>query len=143
MSWFQNGDIHHVNIDGTKAETIYWIRDSDGSLIGIDVSDSETMTIEMENQNVSIIKSFKDIHETMYPEEDLNESSRYLSGFKWHDEARPTDKDDIFRRVEAEMPPAVAVEEPSQQTEVQTEQPAVEEKVQPKKHRPRKEINNN
>jgi lipopolysaccharide export system protein LptA len=139
-SWFQNGDIHHVNIDGTKAETIYWIRDSDGSLIGIDVSDSETMSIEMENQSVSVIKSFKDIHETMYPEEDLNESSRYLSGFKWHDEARPTDKDDIFRRVEAEMPPAAAKEEAPQQTEGQTiEQPAAEEKVQPKKHRPRKE----
>ena len=139
-SWFQNGNIHHVNIDGTKAETIYWIRDSDGSLIGIDVSDSETMSIEMENQSVSVIKSFKDIHETMYPEEDLNESSRYLSGFKWHDEARPTDKDDIFRRVEAEMPPAATVEEAPQQTEGQTiEQPAAEEKEKPKKHRPRKE----
>ena len=139
-SWFRNGNIHHVNIDGTKAETIYWIRDNDGSLIGIDVSDSETMAIEMENQSVSVIKSFKDIHETMYPEEDLNESSRYLSGFKWHDEARPTDKDDIFRRVEAEMPPAAAVEEASQ---LEEGQPAVEEKEQPKRHRPRKNLENN
>jgi lipopolysaccharide export system protein LptA len=144
-SWFRNGNIHYVNIDGTKAETIYWIRDNDGSLIGIDVSDSETMAIEMENQSVSVIKSFKDIHETMYPEEDLNESSRYLSGFKWHDEARPTDKHDIFRRIEAEMPSAVAVEveEASEPTEEQTEQPAAEEKEKPKKHRPRKNLENN
>ena len=136
-SWFRNGDIHHVNIDGEKAETIYWIRDDDGGLIGIDVSNSETMVIEMEKQSVSIIKSFKDIRETMYPEEDLGESSRYLSGFKWHDEARPKDKDDIFRRVEAEMPKAEAAPEKPSEEPVE----AVQEE-QPQKHRPRKENNN-
>ena len=136
-SRFKNGDIHRVNVDGDKAETIYWIRDDEGGLIGIDVSNSETMVIEMEKQSVSIIKSFKEINETMYPEDDLSESSRYLSGFKWHDEARPTDKDDIFRRVEAEMPTIeTAPEKPSEEPieEVQEEQP--------KKHRPRKENNN-
>ena len=139
-SRFKNGNIHRVNVDGTKAETIYWIRDNDGSLIGIDVSDSETMAIEIENQSVSIIKSFKDIHETMYPEEDLQESSRYLSGFKWHDEARPKDKDDIFRRIEAEMPKVEA-----KPTETPTE-PLAEEEVQeeqPKRHRQRKNLENN
>ena len=143
-SWFSNGNIHYVNVDGTKAETIYWIRDNDGSLIGIDVSDSETMTIEMEDQRVSIIKSFKDIHETMYPEDDLKESDRYLSGFKWHDEARPTDKNDIFRRIEAEMPKA-EVESNETPTELSTE--AIEEskakEEQPKRHRQRKNLENN
>ena len=137
ISRFKNGNIHRVNVDGTKAETIYWIRDNDGSLIGIDVSDSETMAIEIENQNVSIIKSFKDIHETMYPEEDLKESDRYLSGFKWHDEARPTDKDDIFRRIEAEMPQAEVTPQ-----EAPTESVAEEEvqEEQPKRHRQRKNL---
>ena len=139
-SRFKNGNIHRVNVDGTKAETIYWIRDNDGSLIGIDVSDSETMAIEIENQSVSIIKSFKDIHETMYPEEDLQESSRYLSGFKWHDEARPKDKDDIFRHIEAEMP---KVEDAPKETPTET---VAEEEVQeekPKRHRQRKNLENN
>ena len=139
-SRFRDGNIHRVNVDGTKAETIYWIRDNDGSLIGIDVSDSETMAIEIENQSVSIIKSFKDIHETMYPEEDLKESDRYLSGFKWHDEARPTDKDDIFRRIEAEMPQAEVTPQ-----EAPTESVAEEEvqEEQPKRHRQRKNLENN
>ena len=139
-SRFRDGNIHRVNVDGTKAETIYWIRDNDGSLIGIDVSDSETMAIEIENQSVSIIKSFKDIHETMYPEEDLKESDRYLSGFKWHDEARPKDKDDIFRRIEAEMPQAEVTPQ-----EAPTESVAEEEvqEEQPKRHRKRKNLENN
>ena len=143
-SFFKDGDIHHVNVDGDNAETIYWIRDDDGGLIGIDVSKSETMVIEMKNNGVSKIKGFKGISETMYPEDDLMESNRYLKGFKWHDDTRPTDKDDIFRRVEAEMPqvevtPTETPTEPStdasEDTEVQEEQP--------KRHRPRKEINNN
>ena len=131
-------------MDGTKAETIYWIRDNDGSLIGIDVSDSETMTIEMENQRVSIIKSFKDIHETMYPEDDLKESDRYLSGFKWHDEARPTNKDDIFRRIEAEMPKAEvgSNETPTELSTEATEESKAKEE-QPKRHRQRKNLENN
>lgn len=140
LSKFRDGNIHQVNVDGDKAETIYWIRDDDGGTIGIDVANSETMVIEMENQSVSIIKSFKNIDETMYPEKDLNESSRYLPGFKWHDEARPRDKDDIFRRVEAEMP-QVEVAPTEIQTETSTEE-AEETEVQeeqPKRHRPRKE----
>ena len=140
-SWFNKGNIHHVNVDGTKAETLYWIRDDDGSLIGIDVSDSETMVIEMEKQSINLIKGYKNINETMYPEEDLQESSRYLPGFKWHDDARPKDKDDIFRRVEADMlktevTPKETIEpstEASEETEVKEEQP--------KRHRPRKENN--
>ena len=132
-SRFKNGNIHRVNVDGTKAETIYWIRDDDGGLIGIDVSNSATMVIEMEKQSVSIIKSFKEINETMYPESDLQESARYLSGFKWHEEARPTDKDDIFRRIEAEMPKVTAPTEQKKEEET----PVVEEE-QPKRHRPKK-----
>ena len=139
-SRFRDGNIHRVNVDGTKAETIYWIRDNDGSLIGIDVSDSETMAIEIENQSVSIIKSFKDIHETMYPEEDLKESDRYLSGFKWHDEARPKDKDDIFRRIEAEMPQTEVTPQEAP-TESVAEEEVQEEQL--KRHRKRKNLENN
>ena len=141
-SRFKDGGIHRVNVDGDKAETIYWIRDDDGGLIGIDVSNSETMVIEMENQNISIIKSFKGISETMYPESDLSESSRYLQGFKWHDEARPRDKDDIFRRIEAEMPqaaPEVAPEETPTETSAVAE-PEAKEEQQPKRHRERKKL---
>ena len=138
-SLFKDGDIHHVNVDGDQAETIYWIRDDDGGIIGIDVSKSETMVIEMEKQNVSVIKSFKGIDETMYPKEDLSESSRYLQGFKWHEEARPKDKDDIFRRIEAEMPqvevtPKETPTEPSTEASEETE---IKEE-QPKRHRERK-----
>ena len=140
-SRFSNGSISRVNVDGNQAETIYWIRDDEGGMIGIDVSKSETMVVEMGKESISIIKSFKGIDETMYPEEDLQESNRYLSGFKWHNEARPKDKDDIFRRIDAEMPQAEATpkETPTEQSTEATEESEFKEE-QPKRHRERKKL---
>ena len=137
-SHFKEGDIHHVNVDGTTAESIYWIRDDDGGTIGIDVAKSETMVIEMRNNSISRIKSYKSISETMYPEDKLQESSRYLPGFKWHDEARLKDRYDIFRHAEAEMPVVTPTEEQKQE-----EEPATAEEEQPKKRRTKTENNNN
>ena len=140
-SLFRDGNIHRVNVDGTKAETLYWIRDDDGGLIGIDVSDSETMVIEIKDNSIDIIKSFKSINETMYPIDDLQESSRYLSDFKWHDEVRPKDKDDIFRRVE-EMPKATempALDGSETTSEAAPKEEEKEPETQPKRHRQRRE----
>ena len=134
-SRFRNGNIHRVNVDGDVAETLYWIRDDEGGLIGIDVSKSATMVIEMDGNSISVIKGYKDITETMYPESELNENARKLQGFQWHDEARPKDKLDIFRRVEAEMPQV----QPAQ-TETPAETEAEAPKEQPKRHRERKNL---
>ena len=136
-SRFREGNIHRVNVEGGSSETLYWIRDDDGGLIGIDVSKSATMTIELRDNSISLIKGYNDISETMYPESDLNENARKLQGFQWHDEARPKDKDDIFRITAAEMPqtqpaPAERHKETPGETEVQQEQP--------KRHRERKNL---
>ena len=121
-------------MDGDGAETLYWIRDDEGGLIGIDISKSKTMVIEMKNNSVSRIKGYKDIAETLYPENDLKESSRYLQGFLWHDDLRPTSKSDIFRRVKSETPQADP-EIPQQEGE----RPAAEV-TSPKRHRNKKGI---
>ena len=136
-SRFREGNIHRVNVEGGSSETLYWIRDDDGGLIGIDVSKSATMTIELRDNSISLIKGYNDISETLYPESDLNENARKLQGFQWHDEARPKDKDDIFRITAAEMPqtqpaPAESHKETPGETEVQQEQP--------KRHRERKNL---
>ena len=125
-------------MDGDQAQTIYWIRDDDGGTIGIDVSKSATMVIEMDGGSISVIKGYQDINETLYPESDLKDDARKLAGFKWHDQARPKDKNDIFRKAEAVMPQVVSSET---QTETSSEPEAKVE--QPKRHRERKDINSN
>ena len=130
ISKFVDGNIHHVNVIVGNAETIYWLRDDDTSLIGIDVSKSDNMVIEMKDNQISCIKSFKGISETVYPENELPESSRLLQGFKWNIDVKPKNKADIFRNTDAVMPRA---ETPQNETGNATE--SAEEEAPKPKHR--------
>lgn len=129
ISRFRNGNIHNVNVNGGNAETIYWLREDDAALIGIDISKADNMVIEMNGNNISLIKSYKGISETMYPEKDLPENERLLQGFKWNDEIRPKDKADIFRKVDAVMPRNDKPEQNETLTETSEETPAPRHRV--------------
>ena len=94
-AYFKDSELKHVYNDG-NAETIYFLREDNGSMIGINVSQSVAMDIKIENNTISRIKYFKKTNETLYPSKDLDEHGRYLKGFIWLDELRPKDRDDIF-----------------------------------------------
>ena len=72
-----------------NAETVYWLRDNDGSLIGINFSQSSQMDIKIKNNQISNIKSYKSIKETIYPEEQLKDNMEYLKGFQWQEDKKP------------------------------------------------------
>lgn len=98
ISLFDDGTLSNVRVT-ENAQTIYWLREDDGSLLGINTSKSKSMNILMkkQGQGVSHIKYYGDIDETLYPEKDISENDRYLAGFKWWDEIRPKSISDIFR----------------------------------------------
>lgn len=93
-SCFRDGKLHHILVTG-DAKTISWLREDDGSLIGINVSASKTMQILMKDQSISKIKYFDGINETLFPEKDIKENDRYLEGFLWREEERPSGKNDL------------------------------------------------
>jgi len=101
VSLFDDGNLSNVMVTD-EAQTIYWLREDDGSLVGINTSKSKTMNIFMKKgeQGVSYIKYYGGIDETLYPEKDIKENERYLAGFKWLDNLRPKSIDDIFKNVE-------------------------------------------
>lgn len=101
-SRFLDGSLHHVDVTG-DAKAISWLREDDGSLIGINVSSSTTMKILMKDKGIDRIKYFDNIDETLYPEKDLKEKDRYLEGFEWLEENRPKDRYDIFRKTNQEQ----------------------------------------
>jgi lipopolysaccharide export system protein LptA len=98
VSKFKDSSIDHVNVT-ESSKVISWLREDDGSLIGINKSSSKNMKILMDDQSISLIKYYQDIDETLYPEKDLKEKDRYLDGFIWREEERPKDKEGIFLRV--------------------------------------------
>ena len=86
--YFKDKDINNMYNKG-NAETVYWLRDDDGSLIGVNFSQSSEMDIIIKNRQISEIKFYKNIKETLYPEEQLKDNMEYLKGFLWQEDKIP------------------------------------------------------
>jgi hypothetical protein len=86
--YFRDKDIDNMYNKG-NAETIYWLRDDDGSLIGINISQSDEMDIIIRNRQISRIKHYSNIKETLYPEKQLKDNMEFLKGFLWQEEKKP------------------------------------------------------
>ena len=95
MSKFIDSTIDHVKVTG-DAKVISWLREDDGSLIGINKSSAKRMRIVMQDKSISLIRYYESIDETLFPENDLKESDRYLEGFLWRDDERPQSKEEII-----------------------------------------------
>lgn len=97
IAYFKDNELDHVYDDG-NAETVYWLREEDGSMIGVNVSQSVAMDISIEKNQIVRIKYFKKTTETLYPKEKMKPGIEVLKGFEWLDELRPVDPNDIFRK---------------------------------------------
>lgn len=86
--YFRDKDIDNMYNKG-NAETIYWLRDDDGSLIGINISQSDEMDIKIKDREMSKIKHYNNIKETLYPEKQLKDDMEYLKGFLWQEDKKP------------------------------------------------------
>lgn len=93
--YFNDNEIDYMHNEG-NAETIYWLREDDGSLIGINFSQSAEMIIKVKENQISNIRYFNNIKETLYPEEQLQENQEYLKGFLWQEEKKPTREGFVF-----------------------------------------------
>ena len=90
-----DGRVDHMEVTG-DAKVISWLRDDDGSLIGINKSNAKRMRILMKDSGISLIKLYEEISETLFPEKDLKEEDRYLNGFRWREDERPKSKEEII-----------------------------------------------
>lgn len=86
--YFDGNEIDHLFNEG-NAETIYWLREDDGNLIGINISQSAEMIIKMKDREINNIRYFQSIKENMYPEDQLQKEQEYLKGFLWQEDIKP------------------------------------------------------
>ena len=96
VGYFTNNELSLINVDG-NAQTIYWIREEDGYLIGVDFSESSTMDIRLKNNELQTINYKSAPNEKMYPREEISKDQEKLKDFIWFEKLRPVDKFDIFR----------------------------------------------
>jgi lipopolysaccharide export system protein LptA len=95
---FEGREIRKLFVQG-KTETVYFVRDEDGLLIGIDKARSDKMRIEFRDGDVESIIYYSNITGTTSPEKDLGEEERYLKGFKLRTDERPESRFDLEPRL--------------------------------------------
>lgn len=92
---FEEGKLHDVDIV-KNAEVIYYMRNDDKELIGINKNVSSKISILFDKNAIETITFFQQVDGDIYPEEELSEYERKFKGFKWRADERIKSKDDIF-----------------------------------------------
>ena len=92
---FIEGKLYDVDII-KNTEVIYYMRNDANELIGINKNVSSKINLILEKNAIETITFFNQVNGDIYPEKDLPENARKLSGLVWHGEERIKSKDGIF-----------------------------------------------
>lgn len=93
--YFKKNELFKIKVLG-NAETIYWGREEDRTLIGIQKAYSSDMLIFIENNQLKSISYLGTTTGTIFPEKDVSPYDLLLKNFKWVEDRRPKKRNDIF-----------------------------------------------
>jgi len=96
VGYFLDNQLYKVRVLG-NAETNYFVREDDGTLIGVNKGVSSNMLIFAEDNKLQKITYIGNPAYNLYPERDLTPYDLKLKGFVWLGEKRPLEKSDIFK----------------------------------------------
>ena len=88
-------EIYKIRVLG-NAETIYFVREEDRSLIGINRAMASYMLIYLEKNQLSTITYIEQPVASLSPEKDITVYDLKLKGFRWITGRRPACREDIF-----------------------------------------------
>nr|WP_318544106.1 OstA-like protein [Marixanthotalea marina] len=91
-----NNELYNVDII-KNAQIIYYIRNDDDELIGIDKSKSGSINIKISDKTIDEVSKLNDPEGKVHPESEFKDSDRLLKGFDWRDEERPKSVEDLFK----------------------------------------------
>ena len=86
-----------------NTEVIYFMRNDDKELIGINKNVSSKINLTLDEKTVDTMTFFTNVDGTIYPEKDLPENARKLRGFIWRGDERIKTVDDIFPQDEKDL----------------------------------------
>jgi len=92
---FENNEITETNFI-KNTETIFYSRNDDGTLIGIDKAISSSIKILFQQKAITDIYYYTDVESILYKEEDFPANARELKGFNWRGEEQLLKKEDLF-----------------------------------------------
>ncbi len=97
IAFFVNDQLYKIKVLG-NAETIYYVREEDRTMIGINKAVSSNMLIYMGKNQVQTITYIEKPSAVIWPENQVSVHDLKLRGFKWLGEKRPMRLQDIFKR---------------------------------------------
>ena len=92
---FVNNKLSTIEIN-KNAETIYYLRDSENELVGIDKSKSASIKIWISENKIDELRKLNQIDGNTYPESDFPENQKLLKGFTWREDERPKSVEELF-----------------------------------------------
>lgn len=94
--YFRENELRIVDVEG-NAESVYFIREDDKSLIGVNKTQGRRMKIHVENKKINFITYFEKSDGNMFPEQNFTDEIIKLKGFVWYIRQRPKDPNDVIR----------------------------------------------
>jgi lipopolysaccharide export system protein LptA len=95
LAKFRNNELYKINVIG-NAQTIYFTREEDRTLIGINIAVAGEMLVFIENKQLKSITYIDNPDAHLLPEKTVPLNERKLKNFKWEEKRRPGKKSDIF-----------------------------------------------
>ncbi|MFS4483273.1 OstA-like protein [Hyunsoonleella sp. 2307UL5-6] len=93
-----NDENELYNVDIIKnAQSIYYMRNDNGELVGIDKSKSGLIKILLYDNAIDEVRKINQVDGKVYPEEDFPKKERILKGFDWREEEKPNSVEDLFK----------------------------------------------
>lgn len=106
----RKNELYKIDVAG-NGQSNYYARDKTG-IIGLNKAESSNITIYMNKGKVKKIVFIKSPEGELKPLDQLEEGDKLLPGFKWQEDIRPKNKEDIFLH-------PVPVAEPAPKSKVQ------------------------
>jgi len=91
----EKNEINQVDII-KNAESIYYARNDENELIGIERSRSSSIIIFFENQEIMELRKLDQVDGTLFKEAELPAKERILKEFNWREDERPKSVEDLF-----------------------------------------------
>ncbi|WP_127844430.1 OstA-like protein [Psychroflexus aestuariivivens] len=93
---FKNNEIYEVDVV-KNTETIFYTRDDQGELVGINKSLSAKIKMLFEDQEITEVTYYKNVDSDTYPRSLFPENGAKLKDFNWRGEEQLLQKSDLFK----------------------------------------------
>ncbi|MBU0486702.1 MAG: hypothetical protein KKA07_05545 [Bacteroidetes bacterium] len=95
QGYFRDNEMKCIIVSG-YGETIYYLEDEAGALIGVNRADAANLILIMDNSEFKTISFISRPSGTIFPDNQIPDADRRLPAFLWQIERKPTSRYDVF-----------------------------------------------